>query len=217
MKTDLKLQRDVIDELAWEPAINAARIGVEAKDGIVTLTGLVDSHGEKWMAERAAQRVSGVRALAIELSVELPGPSQRTDADIAEAATDALLWTTSITASAVNILVEDGWITLTGNVDWEYERQAASRALRYLRGVRGVSNQLAVEPKISLDDVRTDIETALQRRGDSMSKDIGVKISGSEVTLSGEVRNWADRDLAMHAAWSAPGVRHVMNNILVTD
>ena len=147
MKTDTQLQHDVIAELAWEPSVNAAQIGVEVKDGVVTLAGHVGSFVEKWEAERAAQRVSGVKGLAVEMDVNLPGSSKRNDVDIARAARNVLEWTTYWPQDEIKVVVEAGWVTLTGEVDWEYQRQAASNSIRGLIGITGVRDQIVIKPK----------------------------------------------------------------------
>jgi osmotically-inducible protein OsmY len=216
MKTDTQVQQDVIAELKWEPSVNAAQIGVEVKDGIVTLAGHVSSYAEKWDAERAAQRVSGVKALAIEMDVKLSGSSKRTDADIAGSAENALQWITYLPKDSVKVMVEDGWITLSGEVNWEYQRQTAAGAVRYLVGVTGVSNQIAIIPKVSLSAVKSDIEAALKRRAQADAQKISVEVRGADVTLTGTVHSWSERELATHSAWGTPGVHNVVNNITVT-
>jgi osmotically-inducible protein OsmY len=215
MKTDNALQLDVIAELKWEPSVNASNVGVEVKDGIVTLAGHVDSYGEKWDAERAAQRVAGVKAIAIEMDVRLSGPNKRTDADIARSATNVLEWTTSVPKDSVKIKVESGWITLSGEVEWEYQRQSAADGVRYLMGVTGISDQIVIKPKISSEAVRSDIEAALKRRAQKDSRQISVSVNGQEVTLGGSVHSWSEKDLANHSAWGTPGVRKVVDNMTV--
>jgi osmotically-inducible protein OsmY len=215
MKTDAQLQQDVIAELKWEPSVNAAQIGVEVKDGVVTLAGHVSSYAEKYDAERAAQRVAGVKALAIEMDVTLPGSSKRNDADIARSAENSIEWLTYLPIDSVKVKVEGGWITLSGGVDWDYQREAAFSAVRYLMGATGVSNQIVVKPKVSLSAVKSDIEAALKRRAKSDAQSISVKVQGADVTLSGTVHSWSERDLASNAAWGAPGVRKVVNNMTV--
>ena len=216
MKTDSQLQQDVIAELKWEPSVNAAQIGVEVKDGIVTLAGHVGSYAEKWDAERAAQRVSGVKALAIEMDVKLDGSSKRIDADIARSAQNALQWMTYLPKDSVKVMVEDGWITLSGEVEWEYQRQTAAGAVRYLMGVKGVSQNIAIKTKVSLSAIKSDIEAALKRRAHDDAQQIAVEVRGADVTLTGKVHSWSERDLATHSAWGTPGVRNVVNNITVT-
>lgn len=215
MKTDAQIQRDVLAELKWEPSVNAAKIGVEVRDGIVTLAGHVDSYAEKWDAERASQRVSGVKALATEIDVALPGSSKRNDADIARSAESALEWTTFLPKDSVKIMVEGGWITLTGEVSWEYQRQSASAAVRYLMGVTGVSNQITIQPKVTAAAVKSDIEAALKRHAQADAQKILVSVSGGDVTLTGKVPTWSERDMARNSAWGTPGVTNVVDNIAV--
>jgi osmotically-inducible protein OsmY len=160
-KSDVQLQQDVLAELKWEPSINAAEIGVEVKDGIVTLAGHVNTYAEKWNAERATQRVSGVKALAVEMQVRIEGMNNRTDSDIARSVENVLQWTTYLTKDAIKVKVEKGWVTLTGEVEWQYQRQAATDAIRYLMGVRGLSDQIAIKTKVSAPVVKSDIEAAL--------------------------------------------------------
>jgi osmotically-inducible protein OsmY len=216
MKTDTVLQQDVIAELKWEPSLNATKIGVEVDNGVVTLAGHVSSYGEKWTAERTAQRVSGVKALAIEIEVKLPGDSKRDDGDIARSAENVLEWTTYLPDNAIKVMVEDGWVTLTGNVDWDYQRQGAASIVRNLMGVAGVSDDIVVKPKVSLSAVKADIEAALKRRATTDAKNIAVAIKGNDVTLTGSVHSWAERNLARHSAWGTPGVRNVVDNITVS-
>lgn len=215
MKTDAQLQQDVIAELEWEPSVNAAQIGVEVKEGIVTLAGHVNSYAGKWNAERAAQRVSGVKALAIEMDVKLAGSSKRNDTDIARSAENVLEWMTSLPEDSVKVMVEGGWITLSGEVDWQFQKQAAADAVRDLMGVTGVSDQIAIKPRVSASIVKSDIEAALKRRAKSDAQKIFVEVEGGDVTLTGTVHSWSERDLARHSAWGAPGVHNVVDNITV--
>ena len=217
MKTDSQLQQDVMAELKWEPAVHAAQIGVEVKNGVVTLAGEVSSYTEKWNAERAAQRVNGVKALAVELTVKLAEFSKRTDADIAESAKNILGWTSSLPADAVKVLVEGGWLTLSGDVEWQYQRQDAADSVRYLSGVTGVSNQIAIKPSLSATVVKSDIEAALKRRAAADAKTIAVEVKGADVTLSGTVHSWAERDLAKRSAWGTSGVRNVVDKMNLVD
>jgi len=211
MKTDSQLQRDVSTELEWEPSVHAARIGVEVKDGVVTLAGQVDSYAEKWNAERAAQRVAGVKAMTTELKVHLAGLSKRTDADVAEAVENVLEWTSSLPAGAVKVMVEGGWVTLSGDVDWQYQRQAANDSVRCLMGVTGISDQISIKPSVTATAVKSDIEAALKRTSIADAKQISVAVHGSDVTLSGTVHSWDGRDTATNSAWGTPGVRNVVD------
>jgi len=216
MKTDSQLQQDVMAELQWEPAVHAAQIGVEVKDGVVTLDGEVGSYVEKWNAERAAQRVSGVKALAVEMKVALGDAGKRTDADIARSAQNILSWTSSLPADAVKVMVEGGWLTLSGNVEWHYQREDASNSLRYLSGVTGISNQIGIQPTVAPAVVKADIEAALKRRAVADAKTIGVNVKGADVTLTGTVHSWAERDLATRSAWGTAGVRKVVDQMTLT-
>ena len=221
MKTDGQLQQDLIAELKWEPALHAAQIGVEVDGGVVTLAGTVGSYAEKWQAERAAQRVAGVRALAVEIEVELPALGRRNDADIARAAQNTLDWIAALPVDGVKVLVEDGWVTLSGQVDWQYQRQAASDAVRDLLGVVGLSNQIGIRAVPSQKEVQpdaqaviqSDIEAALRRRAKSDAQTISVAVDTGDVTLTGTVHSWSERELAMHSAWGAPGVRKVIDRM----
>ena len=217
MKTDAQLQKDVTAELGWEPSINAAQIGVEVKDGIVTLAGHVCCYAEKWEAERAAQRVAGVKALTVEIEVKLPGTSTRTDVDVARSAENVLLWATDVAQGGVKVMVENGWITLSGEVDWDYQRQAAASAIRHLTGVRGVSCNIAVKAKVSSTAVKSDIEAALKRRAIHEAQKIGVEVHGTSVTLTGTAHSWSERELATHTAWGTPGVQYVVDEITVVN
>lgn len=215
MKTDSQLQQDVMAELKWEPSVNAAQIGVEVQDGVVTLAGHVGSYAEKLDAEHAAQRVSGVKALAIEMDVTLAGLSKRTDADIARSVENVLQWTTYLPKDHVKVMVENGWVTLSGQVDWEYQRQAATGAVRYLMGVTGVSDQITTKPKVSSTAVKSDIEAALKRRAKADAHRISVEVQGADVTLTGKVHSWSERDLARYTAWGTAGVQHVFDHLTV--
>ncbi len=215
-KTDKQLQQDVTAELAWDPAINAAEIGVEVKDGVVTLAGHVGSYAEKLEAERAAQRVSGVKALAVEMDVQIAGSYMRTDADIARSAENVLGWMSDLPMDSVQVKAEGGWITLTGVVGWEYQRQAAGAAIRYLMGVKGLSNEIAIKPQVSGSAVKADIEAALGRLSKADAQKISVLVNGGDVTLTGTVRSWSERATARSSVWNAPGVRNVVDNLVVT-
>ena len=217
MKTDSQVQLDVMAELNWEPSVNAAQIGVEVKDGVVTLAGHVGSYAEKWEAEHAAQRVAGVKALAIEMEVDLPGSSERKDADIARSAQNMLEWMTYLPENAIKVVVENGWITLSGTVDWAYQRDGAASSVRYLMGVKGLSDRIVLKPKVSLSAVKADIEAALQRRARADSQNISVGVQGSDVTLTGTVHSWSERALAKRAAFCTPGVHSVIDHLSVVD
>jgi osmotically-inducible protein OsmY len=216
MKTDKQIQQDVIAELGWEPSVNAAHIGVEVTDGVVTLAGHVSSYTEKSNAERAAQRVAGVKALAVEMDVKLAGSSKRNDADIARSAENVLQWATYLSPDSIKVKVQGGWITLSGEVEWAYQRQTTIDAVRHLSGVTGVSDQIAIKPKVSSTLVKSDIEAALRRRARTDAQKISVEVQGSDVTLTGSVHSWSERDLARDSAWGTPGVRNVVDKMTVS-
>lgn len=215
MKTDTQLKRDVLAELQWQPSIHAAGIGVEVRDGVVTLAGEVCSFAEKWDAERAAQRVAGVRSLAIELHVKLSALGIRGDADIARSAQTALGWSTILAPDSVQVMVERGWISLSGAADWQYQKQAASEAVRHLAGVIGVTNEIVLTPRAIKSTVKADIEAALKRVASSDASAIAVEVTGANVTLSGTIASWSQRDLATTTAWATPGVRVVVDNLVL--
>lgn len=213
MKTDTQLQADVLAELKWEPSVNATGIGVQVKDGVVTLSGHVGTYFEKLHAERAAQRVADVKALAIELTVRLLDADKRDDADIARTVKNVLDWSTFQDNDSVKVMVEKGWITLTGSVDWQYQRQAASDVVRHLMGVTGVSNQIVIKAQPTPIAVKTDIEAALARQAKTDAQKIHVQVADGAVTLTGTVKSWSERDAARNAAWGTPGVRNVVDRI----
>jgi osmotically-inducible protein OsmY len=216
MKTDAELQQDVMNELKWEPTIKAAEIGVGVKDGVVTLSGYVDSYVKKWVAERAAARVSGVRAVAEEIQVRLPGSLKRSDEDIAGAVANVLEWNVLVPHDRVKVQVQDGLVTLSGEVDWWYQKNAAEEAVRYLMGVVLFNNQITVKPTVKPLDVKGKIESAFRRNALLDSRRVTVETRGGWVILSGSVRNWAERAEAQWTAWAAPGVSEVENNIIIS-
>ncbi len=216
MKTDRQLQQDVSAELEWEPSVHAAHIGVEVREGVVTLAGQVDSYAEKWSAERVAQRVSGVKAMATELTVHLTSLSQRTDADIAASVENLLEWSATLPAGVIKVMVEGGWVTLSGTVDWKFQKQSAADSIRHLMGVVGVSDQITIKPSVSATVVKSDIEAALKRAALADAHQIAVTVHGTDVTLSGTVHNWAERETATNSAWRTPGVRNVVDMMVLT-
>jgi osmotically-inducible protein OsmY len=221
MKTDTELQHDVMNELKWEPTIKAAEIVVGVTDGVVTLSGYVDTYGEKWAAERTATRVFGVKAVAEQLKVRLPDTFQRRDEDIAQATANALEWNVWLThmIDRIEVVVENGWITLSGDVDWWYQKDTAGDTVRNLLGVRGLTNNIAIAPisPITADaqDVKDKIESAFQRNALLDSRRIKVEIRGGKVILRGSVRNWAEREQVERAVFAAPSVFEVENNIII--
>ena len=214
-RTDAAIQADVMAELKYEPRVLPNEIGVVVKDGVVTLTGWVDSYTKKWAAEDAAHRVRGDKAVANDIEVRLPTSSQRTDADIAKAALNALEWDAFVPTDRIKVTVSNGWVTLTGDVDWQFQREDAERVVRRLTGVRGVTNLITVKPKVTPSEIREKIEDALVRNAETDAERITVEVQGSKVILRGTVRSWAEKDEAERAAWAAPGVTSVDNRITV--
>lgn len=215
MKTDSELQRDVLDELKWWPSVDAAHIGVAAKGGVVTLTGQVAHYAEKTAAEEAAKGVYGVQGTANDIMVELSGYGKRTDQDIAVAAVNALKWDFEVPEDKVKVVVKNGWVTLEGTVDWQYQKDAAERCVRFLMGVIAVANKVAIKPSAKRSDVKKEIEEAFRRNADIEARRITVGTHDGEVTLSGSVSSWAESDEVVSAAWSAPGVTSVRNDLAI--
>ncbi|GES40761.1 BON domain-containing protein [Rhizobium dioscoreae] len=213
---DITLRQNILDELEFEPKVDAAEIGVTARDGVITLTGHVGTYAEKDAAEKAARRVKGVRAIAQEIDVRILGPRRTDDDDIARRAVKILDWNISIPKQMVQIRVCKGVVTLTGNVEWQYQKNAAAAAVRDLAGVVGVSNLIEVVPGISADDVKKRIENALERDAELEARAIQVDVSGGKVTLKGKVRTWSERRAAERAAWSAPGVCALDDQLAIT-
>jgi osmotically-inducible protein OsmY len=214
-KSDTELKRDVLAELKYEPSVNVTDIGVLVNDGAVTLNGYATSYGEKWDAVRAAKRVAGVKAIADDIDVKLPGSSRRTDGDIAAAAANQIGWFTTIPAGIIEVTVREGWITLEGEVEWWYQKEAAESAVRYLAGVKGVTNLITIKPKVAPAEVQTAIKSAFERNALLDATKIQVETFGNKVVLRGKVRNHAEREEAERAAWSAPGVFSVDNKLKV--
>ncbi len=214
--TDRELQEHVQQALDWEPSIDAAEIGVSVDDGVVTLRGDVKTYAEKAAAERVALGLFSVKAVANDLNVRLHDGQQRTDTDIAQAVVAALRWNTHVPDEQISVAVSNGWVTLKGHVEWEYQRAAAASAIRYLSGVRGVSNTISVKPQVSVPDVKAKIEAALRRSAEVDARRINVAVADGKVTLTGNVHSWFERNEARQAAWAAPGVREVEDHIAVT-
>lgn len=215
MKTDIQIQKDVMDELNWEPSINASEIGVAVKNGIVTLSGKVDSYSKKLTAEKAAKRVAGVKAVAEEIHVGVPLGYSKTDAEIAEIVLTALQWHTAVQEERVKIKVEEGHVTLEGEVEWEYQRASAKTAIEQLAGIRSITNLITVKPQITALDIRQKISSAFHRSASIDSGKVNVIVENSKVILTGKVRSLAEKEDAETAAWSAPGIISVENNLEV--
>ena len=211
--TDEEIQKDVLAELKWDAQVQPNEIGVSVKDGVVTLTGWVDSYLKKWAAEDAAHRVGGVKAVANDIEVKLF--SERTDADIAEAAIRALQWDASVPADKIQVTVSKGWVTLKGEVNWNFEKQDAERVVRRLTGVKGVSNLITVKPSTTPSELKKRIENALVRNAQVDANKITVEVQGSKAILKGAVRAWVEKEEAERVAWLAPGVTSVENRITV--
>lgn len=216
MMTDSSLKRDVENEMRWDPSVNEAHIGVSVQKGVVTLSGHIPSYFEKHNAEKAAKRVHGVKAVADELQVWLAEGNRRSDEDIAIAAINALKSNLAVPDENVQIVVRNGFVFLDGDVEWQFQSDAAEAAVRPLPGVTGVANKLTVKTHVSPKQVKQQIEEAFRRSAEVDSKRVVVTATDGKVILSGNVRSWAEREEAQKAAWSAPGVTTVENNILVT-
>jgi len=215
-RTDAQIQADVLAELKWEPRLLPNEIGVIVKDGIVTLTGWVDSYTKRWAAEDAAHRVRGVKAVANDIEVRLSTANERTDADIAAAAVRALEWDAFVPIDRLDVTVSQGWVTLKGEVEWQYQKQDAERVVRRLTGVKGVTNLIAVKAKPTPAELKKKIEQALVRTAELDAKNIQVEVEGSKVILKGTVRSWAEKEEAERQAWAAPGVTAVDNRIAIS-
>lgn len=215
MKTDSDIKRDVENELRWDPDIDATDIAVTVKEGVVTLAGFVRSYSQKWEAERDAKRVSGVVAIADDIEVRLPVVDQRPDPDIARDVVASIRTQLPFWHEHIKAVVKNGWVTLEGDAEWNFQRERAEAAVRHVRGAKGVSNLIVVKPRAAPTEIKTRIEEAFKRSAEIDASHITVETDGSKVTLRGKVKSWAERQEAERAAWRAPGVTMVENKINV--
>ena len=216
MKNDQQLQQDVMDELKWDPILTASEIGVSVKNGVVTLSGYVNSYSKKIAAENAAKRVKGVSAIAEDINVRLGLDDERTDTEIAEAALDALKWNVNVPDNKIKIKVENGWVMLEGDADWQYQKDAAANAVRDIAGVKGISNLIMLSPKADVSVVEKNIRRALQRSADIEANNIDIRTVGNKVIIKGKARSWAERREIERATWSSPGVTEIEDDLLIT-
>lgn len=215
MKTDADLKREVMAELDWDPAVKSTGIGVAVRNGVVTLTGHLDTYAEKLAVEKALRRVDGVAAIALELDVRLSPEHRRSDTDIAQAAESALKWQSTVPAEAIRLTVENGWVRLQGEVEWDYQRKAAEKAIRDLRGVVGISDEITLKHKPVPTDLARRIQDALTRQAVREARHVTIEVHDGTVTLRGKVNSWHERDAIQGATWSAPGVRAIINELTV--
>ena len=218
IRTDEAIQQDVIEEFRWDARLQPNEIGVIVKDGVVALTGWVDSYTKKWAAEDAAHRIKGVKAVANDIEVRLPVTSERTDGDIAAAVTRAIEWDAMLPIENLDITVTNGWVTLRGEVEWQYQKSEAERAVRRITGVRGVSNLITLKPRpqLSPDELKKKIDEALIRSAQMDAQRISVEVQGNKVILRGTVRAYAGKQEAERIAWSMPGVESVDNRLTIS-
>lgn len=217
MKTDVQIQKDVMDELKWQPFLHSSEIGVAVKDGVVTLSGQVDTYGKKLSAENAAKKVIGVKAVAEDIQVGISPAYRKTDTEIAGAVINALKWHTAIPEDSIKIKVEDGVVRLEGEVEWDFQRTSAKNAVQYLTGVRSVINLIVVRPKLNAEDLERKIRAAFHRSATIDSEKVAVDVIGSKAILSGKVRSFAEKQEAEDAVWAAPGVLSIESKLTIEE
>ena len=215
MKTDAEIQKDVMDELKWEPFLNASEIGVAVKNAVVTLSGTVDTYSKKEEAENAAKRVSGVKAVAEDIEVKPFATSMKNDTEIARMIADSLKWHSAVQEEKIKVKVEDGWVTLEGEVEWEYQKDAARNAIKNLSSVKGISNLITVKPSVTAKDIKQKIALAFHRSATIDAGKIEIDIIGNKAILSGKVRSWAEKKDAENAAWKAQGITSIENKLII--
>ena len=215
MNTDIEIQKNVMDELKWDPILNSAEIGVTVTEGIVTLMGYVDNYSQRLAAENAAKRVKDVRAVAIDLAISLPDDQRCSDADLAAAALNALKWSSFVPEDKIRLKVDGGWITLEGEVEWQFQKTSAYSAVSNLIGVHGVINRIIVRPKITPVIVKDVIKKALERSADIEADSINILTDGGRIVLKGKVRSWAERKEVERAVWATPGVIEVKDELII--
>jgi osmotically-inducible protein OsmY len=215
MKSDSDIKKDVEDELRWDPDINTSDIAVSVKDGVVTLAGFVPSYAQKFEAEKAAKRVAGVVGLANDIEVRMPAIDQRPDPEIARDAVNALKTQLPYSSQNIKVVVRDGWITLEGEAEWNYQKERAEEAVRWIKGVKGVINTIELKPKVTPSEIKRKIEEAFKRSAEVDASNIQVETSDGQVTLKGTVHSWFEREEAERAAWAAPGVKKVEDRIVI--
>jgi len=214
---DSEIRRRVLAELDWDPSVDASDVGVAVKDGVVTLTGTIPSYWQEKEVERVVKRIAGVRAVAEELTIKLPGASERSDADIAQSVLSGLRFNVAVPTNRIQVTVEKGWVTLEGQVEWQYQKAAAESEVKYLMGVKGVTNNIEIKPRVSSADVKAKIEDAFERLAQLDANQITIESRDGKVILRGSVRSWDEREQAEQAAWAAPGVTMVENHVLVAQ